>query len=260
MQVWTPNHAAYRRSRLPIEGLAKSLDGLRILHLSDLHLKPRWCRGYDELLGRVQADPPDLILFTGDFIDNKSDHRPTLPTLRRLIGGLAARHGIYAILGNHDPDVVRPYVVDLGVRVILYRRVIVPVGSGEVELIGMPGISRHDLGMDFIRALPPRSPGVPRIVLCHYPDLFCAVMGAEPDLFLAGHTHGGQICAPDGTAIMTHDVMPRRFCKGVHRIGSTWYAVSNGFGFTKFPVRLFCPTEAVEFVLTNASVTSGASF
>ena len=250
LQVWHPDNGAYRRAALPIRNLPESLVGLRILHLSDLHLKNRWCRGYDELIERVRTDPPDLILFTGDFTDNKSDHRPALPIVRRLVGGLVARQGIYAILGNHDPDVIRPYLVDLGVRFVSSRRVIAPARGRALELIGMPGLSRHDLDMDFVRALPPKEPGVPRLVLCHYPDLFCTVMGIEPDLFLAGHTHGGQVCTPSGMAVMTHDVMPRRFCKGIHRIGPTWYAVSSGLGFTKFPVRLFCPTEAVEFVFT----------
>lgn len=248
VQTFVPNGSAYLRAEIPIHDLAPALNGLRVIHISDLHLKPRWGRGYTELLDRLRADPPDLILITGDFIDNKSDHRPTLPILERLIGHLTARHGIYAILGNHDPEVVRPYIAAMGVRFVTHRRMIVSAGKGEVEFIGLPGLSRHELDMDFIRALPPRAPGIPRIILSHYPDLFCSVRGSDPDLYLAGHTHGGQICLPNGTPVVTHDVMPRRFCKGIHRIGKTWYAVSSGFGFTSLPLRMFCPTEVVEFV------------
>ena len=246
-----PRRLAWRRAELAIAGLRPELAGLRILHLSDLHLKPQWCRGYDELIDRVRNDPPDLILFTGDFVDDKFDHRPALPTLRQLVGSLKSRSGIYAIFGNHDPDVLLPYVVRLGVTCLTpQQRLIAPTERGELELIGFPGVWRGDLDCDFIRARPPRAPGLPRIVLCHVPDLFPAALNLAPDVYLAGHTHGGQICLPGGWPLITHDRMPRRFAKGVHRIGRTWYAVSTGVGFASvLPVRLFCPAEVVEFVL-----------
>ena len=94
-----------------------------------------------------------------------------------------------------------------------------------------------------------RTPGVPRIILSHYPDLLGAALPLDPDLYLTGHTHGGQICWPNGWALLTHDRLPRRFCKGVHRIGPTWYSVSNGFGFTGISLRVFCPAEVTEFTL-----------
>lgn len=254
-QFLNPNRPAYRQATLYIAGLAKELRGLRIMHLSDVHFRRRWGRPHDELISRLQANPPDLILFTGDFIDDKYDHRPAIPLVRRLIQGLRATSGIYAILGNHDPDVVRPHVAEMGVRFVSNRRAVVPAGRGEIELIGLPGLSRHELDMGFIHGLPAKTLGVPRVVLCHYPDLFCAARHLEPDIYLAGHTHGGQICMPSGKPILRHDVMPPRFCKGVHRIDKTWFAVSNGFGFTSLPVRLFCPAEVVEFTLTDAETS-----
>ncbi len=188
-------------------------------------------------------------MFTGDFINDKYDHRPSLPFVRRFIAGLVAKHGMFGILGNHDPDVLLAHVAAAGIRVVTDRQVIVPVRGGQVEIIGLPGPSRYDLDLGFVKALPPREMGRPRIVLCHYPDLFFATDQLDPDLYLAGHTHGGQICLPSGYPIITHDRMPRSLAKGIHRVNSTWYAVSNGLGFTGLPIRLFCPAEAVEFVL-----------
>jgi predicted MPP superfamily phosphohydrolase len=249
MQFREPAGCVWKVARIPIRGLPTAMEGVRILHVSDLHLRPFWTRAYDEILARIRQSPPDVILFTGDFINDKYDHRPSLPFVRRFVHGLVARHGVYGILGNHDPDVLAAHVAAAGVRIVTDRQVIAPVGIGNLEIIGLPGPSRYDLDIGFLNCLAARRSGTPRIVLCHYPDLFCATMKLDPDLYLAGHTHGGQVCLPSGRALLTHDSMPRRFAKGIHRIGETWYAVSNGLGFTGLPIRIFCPAEVVEFVL-----------
>ncbi len=248
-QLLLPWGFLYHQLPLRICGLATALAGYRILHLSDLHLRRLWGQPYDRLIERIRANPPGLILFTGDFTDDKCDHRLSLPTVQRLFRALAEAAPVYAILGNHDPDVLAPYVAELGVTFITHRRVVVDVGSAQLELIGFPGTARQDLDREFCRELPPRRLGTPRIVLCHYPDLFPAALNLDPDLYLAGHTHGGQICLPTGRAIISHDRMPKRFAKGVHRVGATTYCVTNGFGFTGLPFRLFCPPETVEFTL-----------
>jgi hypothetical protein len=75
----------------------------------------------------------------------------------------------------------------------------------------------------------------------------------EPDIYLSGHTHGGQICLPNGVPLLSHDSMPSRFKKGIHRIEHTWFVVSNGFGFTGLPFRVFCPAEVCELTLAGIS-------
>lgn len=234
---------------LAVPDLPPALDGLRILHLTDLHLRMRWPRQLDDVIAQVQADPPDLILFTGDFVDDKRDHRPALPLVKRLIGGLRATCGMFAVLGNHDGDLLAPQLHRLGVRVIIHQRVDAIVRGARVELIGLPGPERLDLDLRFIDGIPPRRPGVPRIVLCHYPDLVRAAKPLAPDLYLAGHTHGGQICLPNGCALLTHDSLPRHMCKGAHDVEGTCLVVARGFGFTTLRVRAFCPAEVVEIVL-----------
>jgi predicted MPP superfamily phosphohydrolase len=231
--------------------LAAQLEGSRMLHLTDLHLRTRWPRQLDEVIARVQADPPDLILFTGDFVDDKRDHGPAMPLVKKLIGGLRAKAGIYAILGNHDGDLLAPKLHGLGVRMIGHQRVDAILNGVAVELIGLPGPDRLDFDEHFVAALPPKRTGVPRIVLSHYPDLIRATKSAQPDLYLAGHTHGGQICLPNERAILTHDSLPRHLCKGAHDVNGTCLIVGRGFGFTTIPVRMFCPAEVVEVRLTR---------
>jgi hypothetical protein len=74
-----------------------------------------------------------------------------------------------------------------------------------------------------------------------------------PDLFLAGHTHGGQICLPGRIPIIRHDSLARRFWLGIHRVHGTWLVVNRGIGFsTALQLRLFCPAEVVEIRLRRA--------
>ena len=236
---------------LSLPDLPPALVGTRILHLTDLHLRTRWPKQLDDVIARTQADPPDLILFTGDFVDDKRDHRPALPLVKRLLGNLKSRFGAHAILGNHDGDLLAPQLHRLGVRVIVHQHVHVRVNDAPIELIGLPGPDRADLDERFLHAIGPKNGGVPRIVLCHYPDLVRTVRAIEPDLYLAGHTHGGQICLPNECAILTHDSLPRRLCKGAHDVNGTCLVVNRGFGFTTLPVRAFCPAEVVEVRLTS---------
>ena len=238
---------------LTLPTLPPALEGVRLVQISDMHLRTRWPRQLDELIDRVNTDPPELILFTGDYVDNKHDHRPALPLVKQLVSSLKHRSGIFGIVGNHDTDLLAPHLGPIGVRVLTHQRAEVPVrdGAGVIELIGLPGPERGDLDERFLRALPPKRAGVPRVVMCHYPDLIRPVRraGVDPDLYLAGHTHGGQICLPDERAIIRHDTLPRRLCKGAHDYEGTCLVVSRGFGFTTMPLRVFCPAEAIEITL-----------
>src|SRR4051812_32727189 len=80
-----PRAFAWRRPTLAIEDLPNELDGLRILHLSDLHTRDYWPPAYDILLDRIAADPPDLLICTGDFVEDKHDPVPAVPHVKRLV-------------------------------------------------------------------------------------------------------------------------------------------------------------------------------
>ena len=77
--------------------------------------------------------------------------------------------------------------------------------------------------------------------MAHFPDHIRKAARLRPDIYFAGHTHGGQICLPNGFAPVRHDSLPRAFCKGVHRIHDTWFIVGRGMGFTGLPFALFLP-------------------
>ena len=190
------------------------LTGVRILHLSDFHLRRTWPQSFDALLERMRADPPDLALMTGDFVENKSNYRRVhLPLVRRLVEGVTARVGCFAIHGNHDNYAIGRELRDSGVRFLDGRRRVVAMPGGKIELIGLPGKNRLELTDEFLGSIPPAEVGVPRIILSHFPDHLKRTAMLEPDLLLAGHTHGGQICLPGGQPLMWHDSLPRKLSR-----------------------------------------------
>ena len=244
-----PSEFVWRRVPLTIDALPDALVGLRILHLSDFHTRDYWPPAYDTLLQRIAADPPDLILFTGDFVEDKHDPVPAVPHVRRLIDGLHARLGIFGTLGNHDRYHLVPHLHGSKVEFIENARRLIPLKQAGIEVIGVPGVDRRDFDARFLRSLPPRAPRTLRVVMSHYPEHIRRTRHLEPDLFLAGHTHGGQVCLPGGHPIITHSKLPRRFARGVHHLDGTWLVVNRGLGFSGLPLRVLCPAEVVELTL-----------
>jgi hypothetical protein len=241
---------------LPIPGLPPELEGFRILHLSDLHIRPKWDPVYDDLQSKVRAHPPDLIVFTGDFIEDKHNFRREIPFLRRFFAGLVSRLGTVAIFGNHDGDLLSLPLSEMNLTRIDHRRLSLHSGSATIELIGIAGVEREDFDPDFLHALSPKPERSIRILLSHYPDLIRKSMFLDPDLFLTGHTHGGQVCLPGKIPILRHDSLPRKFIGGINRFHTTWLVVNRGIGFSSLPIRLFCPAEVIEIHLRKAGATS----
>jgi predicted MPP superfamily phosphohydrolase len=248
-----PSLLEWNIAHLPVPSLPAALEGLRIVQVTDLHLRQRWHRIYDVLMERLRSEQPDLLLMTGDFVDDKRDHRPALPVLYRMLDAFRGKAGCYAVVGNHDRYGMGRRLRGTHVTVLedpgrpAYAR----HGGATIELIGLPGVHRKDLTRDVLDSLPTRGvspqPADLRIVLSHFPDHLRRTREIlRPDLFLAGHTHGGQCCLPGRIPILRHDSLPRRLCSGVHRVGDTWLVVCRGIGTTTIPLRVFCPPEVLE--------------
>ena len=246
-----PTRAAeWTRLTLPLAALPPGRR-IRLTHLTDLHLKRRPPPILKDVIAALAADPPDAILVTGDFVDDKFDHRPSLGALRATLPRLTSRLGTFAVLGNHDGDLLAGRLHDLGVRLVVGRERLDCGESGPLDLIGLPGVTREDPPAAFEID---RDPRVPTVALSHYPDAVKRLGRLRPDLVLAGHTHGGQVCLPGGRPLITHDALPRQMSKGLHRLpwGGHLF-VSRGIGTAAYPVRLFCPAQVVEIVLASTA-------
>jgi predicted MPP superfamily phosphohydrolase len=258
---------------LPCERLPLAFDGLVILHLSDLHIT-RWTRRLDRWRSALGHLKPDLLVITGDLGHRSWLWKQSLESIRRLLEPLSPRLGTYFILGNHDSIKLGPALAETRdssghPRVLLQNQTAFlddgnsnPVahrGSGEAagaESVGagprfaLVGVHQHRrIDTDIPTAMRPVAPRDFKLMLLHYPDLVHPAAAAGADICLAGHTHGGQICWPDGRPLFRQDTLPANMCTGVHRVNGTWMIVNRGIGSAGVKMRLFCPPHAVQMTL-----------
>ncbi len=234
-----------------IDGLAPSLEGLTIAQITDLHAGIfTGIAELERVVDRVNRLRADVVVITGDVIDNNPTH---IPDAMRVLGRLRGRLGVYAILGNHDiytgSEAVRRGLARVGVPCLVDRSVTIHTGDprrGSVTLAGVNDVMARDGrggGPDLARALAGRSSDAPVILLAHNPVFFEEAAGLVA-LQLSGHTHGGQINV-GGVAGAVLPYVAGRYVRGA----STLY-VSRGIGITGAPVRLAAAPEITRVSLT----------
>lgn len=249
MRAGDPNYH-FVTVRLPIADLPAELEGRRILFVTDIHLRDRWEPVLDAALPRFRDARPDLTLIGGDFVDDKKDHRAALPFVHRFLDGLPTPGKTFAVTGNHDGPKLSARIRSWPVEILLNERRIID----GIELIALGDHRKTSVVPSVLSRFPPRQHGLPRVVMCHYPYVVGRASRAlGQDLYLAGHTHGGQVCLPNGRALVSHDALPKRYVSGVHRWDDGWLLVSRGLGFSSIELRTFCPPEAHLIVLGRAN-------
>jgi predicted MPP superfamily phosphohydrolase len=224
----------------------------RLLQISDTHVEytsPRE-RNLVEQVDRLQ---PDLIVLTGDYANiDYLDDAQTREDTRRLLSQLHAPSGIYAVSGSpavDRPDVVEAVFSGLENVTRLDDEVrMIPWEGGELFLVGIRnrGLARDGAVLaDLKRTIPE---GAFTILLYHSPDLIGAAVENQVDLYLAGHTHGGQVRVPIYGALVTFSAFGKQYEMGRYRVDETTLYVSRGVGLEGLGlprIRLLCPPEIV---------------
>jgi predicted MPP superfamily phosphohydrolase len=230
---------------------------LRIVQLSDIHVERLTPR--ERALPDLVADlAPDLIVLTGDFLSTSYNDDPkALAELRTLLEQFHAPAGIYAIWGTVEvdlPEVLRPVLEDLGIVVLEDRAVEVQAGGQRLWLMGQLCTRELVADGDTLRGLLDQAPPEAiTLLLYHTPDLMPQAAELGVDLYLAGHTHGGQWRVPGFGAILTSSAYRKRYEAGHYHEGGTHLYVSRGLGMEGFGApraRFFCPPEVVVITLS----------
>jgi len=244
---------AVRRVEVGIADLPASLEGFRIVQLSDVHVGPTieadWLGPVVERVNGVEAD---LVVITGDLVDG------SVNDLARHVAPLAnlnSRHGTWFVTGNHEYySGARQWVAHLaglGVRTLMNEHHLVRHGEGRLLLAGVPD---HDAA----RIIPEHRPDVGRalagaperdatVLLAHQPRSARLAQGHGVDLQLSGHTHGGQLWP------WMHLVrLQQPMVAGLEMLGDVQVYTSRGTGYWGPPVRLGAPSEITLLVLRRA--------
>ncbi|MBA3433445.1 MAG: metallophosphoesterase [Actinobacteria bacterium] len=255
--AWGWFEAGWLRRRVlevEVEGLPPELDGMRIAHLSDLHLgaPSRGLRAAEQAVAWIAERRPDLVCVTGDLVSRRAG----VPQLERLLRELGPS---FAVLGNHDfADSRDPFSQRIEPAVFAAIDGATLLGDDAVDVV-VRGVRVQLVGVDpgtYARgsARPERlaDPEAPlRILLCHFPEIARRNPSGAFHLVLAGHLHAGQIVLPLPWRKLRLAHLRARDVEGIYRYGSTVLHVSPGVGTTFVPFRFFARPEVTELVVRS---------
>lgn len=266
----SPLHAI----ELPLPTLPSSMDGLRIVHLSDLHVRrtvqgARWearVRSWERVLA---SEPADLVALTGDYCDDLGHEQAAAEVLGRLVAATPARTPVVGVFGNHDTSPMRELAAGLPrVKWLDNSCVDVPVRAGPGGAAGSGGVLRV-VGLSYPEdALAAAMAGTEAargvaagftVALSHYPSMVVPAADLGWPLVLAGHTHGGQVRVSGSVVPHTACDLPPHLASGCLRLGSTLCCISRGLGDGGVPgLRINCPPQAPLYTLRRGPLPGGA--
>ena len=236
---------------------------LRVLHISDIHfegLSPREMA----VLTYIKRLKPDLILLTGDYLNLSSVYDPQVQKgARAFLKELKAPLGVFAVTGSlvvDVPSIVPQIFQGLHIRWLNDEVVTLHHKGNALHLIGVQ--CTYDESRD-LASLKQLHAGISdagvTVLLYHTPDLMPAIPPLALDLYLCGHTHGGQLRLPIYGAIATSSRWGKRYEMGLYREGATTLYVSRGLGLEGLGApraRFLSPPEIVLWSFEGSKRTS----
>jgi len=244
--------AWYEPQALQVERIALASNSpgrqVRLLQISDLHLS-----GFNRYFAKVSrqvADlQPDLIVLTGDYLEEERNIRGVLSFLKEL----KATHGIYAVQGNWEywsrleGENLRRHFAGVGVKLLINERADLEINGRALSIFGLDYPSATDYLHQLQREVDPQRFN---LLLSHVPAFAHEQLNKYINLILSGHTHGGQVRLP----FLPPLYLPRysgRFVSGFYQVSEHRIPlyVSRGVGTSVMPLRLFCRPEITLFEL-----------
>lgn len=249
---YEPSKLEIHRYEIALSTWPAELDGFEIALLSDLHVGSPYygLETLGDVVERVNAEEPDLVLLAGDYVIHGVLGGDFVPPedIASVLGELEARHGVYAVLGNHDwwldgPRVERALVES---RIPVLDDEAVPIDGFWLVGLGDFWEDRPDVAS----ALEPVEGEDPIVAFTHNPDVF-PELPTRVALTLAGHTHGGQVRLPFVGALVVPSQYGDRYAEGHIVDNGRHLFVTSGLGTSIIPVRFRVPPEVAIVRLTG---------
>ncbi|MCF8278184.1 MAG: metallophosphoesterase [Flavobacteriales bacterium] len=263
-------------NKLSFDNLPKAFDGLRIAQISDLHLGSfeNNFEPLEEAVRMVNELKPDYIFFTGDLVNESPEEAESwIPVFQKL----EAKHGKYAILGNHDygwgrggklteekktenANGVAEIIRRMDFNMLLNEHDILEKDGEKIGLVGVENWGYTEEGWfptrgDYKKSVETMEDVPFKILLSHDPTHWDHhILSKENvDLTLSGHTHGGQmgVSIPGLVEISAAKLFYKRYA-GLYKEADQYLYVNRGMGYLIFPGRVGMPPEITLHELRRA--------
>lgn len=259
------------KQNLYFDDLPKQLEGFRIVQISDIHLgsfgkDPKVLKETDQTIRELQ---PDLLLFTGDIVNNFSDE---MIGFEPYLDQLLAKYGKYAIQGNHDygdyyewPDSIskrnnlnqiKRGLTNVGFKLLLNQWERIIVKDTSFTLIGVENWGHRPFPQyaDLSVAMKDIPANSFKILMTHDPAHWDAIVVPQTDipLTLSGHTHGGQFAFSIAGIEFSPIYFIQKKWGGLYKSDNQYLYVNRGLGTIGFLGRIEMKPEITLLTLFRA--------
>lgn len=236
-----------KEHQLSFDSLPSQFDKFRILHLTDLHLdgNPRIAEVIAEKISGIDYD---ICVITGDFrMDNHGSVKNIFPPLKVIIDSISSKHGILATLGNHDSYLLYDEFEKMGINLLTNESISITNNDSTLVFTGVDDV--HYYFTDKAIHCLEHAPEGFKVALVHSPEMYDVAADNNYQLYLCGHTHGGQINLPNKVPVFTHLYNGNKFFRGFWKYKQLVGYTSEGCGTSGIPLRFYSESEITIFEL-----------
>lgn len=252
-----PNRLNINYESLSSELIGKNDENIKIVQFSDIHLSDYFnINDLKKVVKNINAQNPDIVIFTGDLIDhyNNYSYKGDIDKIWEALGEIKAPLGKYAVYGNHDygggAERVYKKIMEKSNFILLVNDN-VKLEQGNINIIGLDDAIFGSIDVD--KVVKSIDDNYYNIIISHEPDIVEKYLEYSIDLFLAGHSHGGQVNIP----FFSTNILPplaEKYVSGIYKFENdreTIMYVNVGIGTSQVPLRFMAVPEIAVFNLKH---------
>ncbi|MBW8001113.1 MAG: hypothetical protein FVQ80_03720 [Planctomycetes bacterium] len=232
--------------------LPEAFDNTRILLITDLHLD-NTKDSEERLMKIVKNIDFDYCFLGGDYTNRWQENETAHISLTKITKELLKKSRVFGVLGNNDKYQIARTLARAGAEMLINEGLLIERNNDKIYLAGIDDCCEYYALADTKLANQNAEKNSFKIMLAHAPDKYREAENQGYDLYLTGHTHGGQICLPFGIAVITGTTVPRTMVKGKWNYHAMQGYTSRGAGTTNIKARYFCPPEITLITLRKTT-------
>lgn len=245
-------HLETRMLKVEKYKLTEKKNSIKISQLSDIHIGYMFV-AHEKIRKVLAKENPDIIIITGDYIENENQ----IPNFLDFLDVLPDKP-VYAIFGNHDyraflknPKGLVEFEKQIekkGVVMLRNKNVTQSIYGRTIKIVGIEDMryKKHDIKKAFTST----DSAETTLAFSHNPDIIFSLGKNKPDILLAGHFHGGQIWSPfhfEFKLLRKERLSKMKIYKGLNTVDKQKIYISRGLGNVVFPFRFLSTPEITIF-------------